>query len=245
MPVRRIGWQGATRSRHLRAQMELGLTRWQQGWFLEPPLAATIRAVGEIDDPAQFGYLWWKLERDNAVVHFGADADISLLLGAEVLRMEATEDCALIREVGAACFDDLCCSLWGGAQASDLSPSPCPIFCDAESRFGSVIFEVDGLAAPVRIIAARSWCDRFDDQPARRSGSLVGRHAALNSTGVTVSAHIELGTILLADSLGWSVGEVLVTEATRHSPVALKVGGRSIRAAKLVDGQGVRAVAML
>lgn len=245
MPIKRIGWQGATRSRHLRTQMELGLTRWQQGWFLEPPLTATVRAVGEIDDPAQLGYQWWKLEREKAVVYFGTDADISSLLGAEVLRMEATKDSALIREVGAGCFDDLCCSLWGGAQAGDLSPSPCPSFSDAESRFGSVVFEVEGLSTPVRIIATRSWCDRFDDEPAHRSAPLVGRHTALNGTGVTLSAHIELGTILLADSFGWSVGEVLVTEATRHSPVALKAGGRIIRAAKLVDGHGARAVTLI
>lgn len=242
MPVRRIGWQGATRSRHLRGHLELGLTRWQQGWFSEPLLEARVRSLEEGEASALDDLQWWTLEREGAAVHFGTAADIDLQLGADVLRMAPLDDSALVKEVGDRCFAELCCSLWGGAEVSELMPSLCPDQSDTDERYGGLICGVEGIPTGLWVLATRAWCDRFGPERARKTVPLADRHAALKTTAVTVSAHIELGTIPLADSLGWTVGEVLVTDASRRSPVALKVAEQCVRTGTLTDNQGVRAV---
>lgn len=242
MPTRRIGWQGATRSRHLRGHLELGLTRWQQGWFSEPLLEARVWSLEEGESPKLDDLQWWTLEHEGTAVHFGSSADIDLLLGATVLRMEPSNDSALVKDVGSRCFAELCCSLWGGAEVSELMPSLGPDQSDMDERYGGLVCGVEGLPTDLWVFATRAWCDHFGPERVPRTMSLAARQAALKTTTVTISAHIELGTIPLADSLGWTVGEVLVTDASRRSPVALKVAEQIVRRGTLADGQGVRAV---
>lgn len=242
MPTRRIGWQGPTRARHLRSHLELGLTRWQQGWFSEPLLEARVRPVEESEVEVLEDIQWWTLDHEGAALHFGTTGDMPLQLGAEVLCMAPMDDSALVEGVGTRCFAELCCSLWGGTEVSELAPSMSPGLDDMKERYGGLFCGVEGLPAGLWVFATRAWCDRFGPERNKKTAPLAGRDAALKTTMVTVSAHIELGTISLADSLGWTVGEVLVTDASRRSPVALKVVEQCVRTGTLTDSQGTRAV---
>ena len=226
MEVRRIGWQGASRARWLRERMEQRLTHWWHGWFTGDDGLLELQLLhGTVLPQVQVARLEWHvLCHEDQQLMLGAPLGVSDALATRALHVSEGEANALTGEVAAACRGDLIASLWGEGPHSPLARGEPPAPWQLEPRHGGLLFQLQGLSAGIWVWANRAWCDAHGPEPVVRApSSLSDRRSALGKSRVRLSANIELGQITLADSLEWSVGEVLLTDIPRRARVELSI----------------------
>ncbi|MBD9437306.1 FliM/FliN family flagellar motor switch protein [Pseudoxanthomonas sp. PXM03] len=223
MEVRRIGWQGASRARWLRERMEQRLTYWWHGWFTGDDRLLELRLHAISLPPAQVaGLEWHSLSHEGQHLMLGAPLGAAHAFATRALHVPESEANTLTGDVAAACRDDLIASLWGEGPHAPLVCGEPPAPWQLEPRHGGLLFQLQGLSASIWVWANRAWCDAHGPEPAVRAPSpLSDRRSALGKSQLRLSAHIDLGQIALADSLEWSVGEVLLTDIPRRARVEL------------------------
>ena len=223
MEARRIGWQGASRARWLRERMEQRLTHWWHGWFTGGDGLLELQLHATAPPPAQVvGLEWHSLRHEDQHLTLGAPCGVSDAFATRALHVPEDEATSLTGDVAAACRDDLIASLWGEGPHAPLVCGEPPAPWQLEPRHGGLLFQLQGLSAGIWVWANRAWCDAHGPEPVvRKPSSLSDRRMALGNSPLRLSAHIDLGQITLADSLEWSVGEVLLTDIPRRARVEL------------------------
>lgn len=221
------------------------LDHWRDGWLQEQWSGASVLVSDPLGVPEMTaGRRCWKLEADGAVLWIEADASTTMKLGSGALKLDGSANHSLVEAVGGSCFSRLCADLWGNTDPGALAPSDPIDVKDKAPAYGGLCFQITGLPGSIWITANRTWCQlqipagQGDGRPV----PLTDRRVALGRTSVTVSATIDLGDISLVDSLGWAVGELLVTDVPRKPPVSLASGQGKIGVGTLGSHQGVRTV---
>jgi hypothetical protein len=223
MEVRRIGWQGALRARWLRERMEQRLTHWWHGWFTGDDALLELQLHATALPTAQAAALeWHSLCHEGQHLMLGTPVGVPEAFATRALHVAGSEANTLIDDVAAACRDDLIASLWGEGPHAPMVLGEPPAPWQLEPRHGGLLFQLQGLSASIWVWANRAWCDAHGPEPVVRLPRLLSdRRSALGKSTLRLSAHIDLGHITLADSLEWSVGEVLLTEIPRRARVEL------------------------
>jgi len=135
----------------------------------------------------------------------------------------------------------LCVSEPGKGAIEVLTRAPADT--DLAEHHGNVGFVLTHPLPRARLFVNAEWCDEF--VPIHESGKLPpldGRRSAIASTRVEAKATIELGALSIHDSLGLSVGEVLLTDARTDSVALLSVSNRGVASVTLSSSQDNRAL---
>jgi hypothetical protein len=243
--MKRIGWQGVSRAKALGACLEGRLVRWREGWLQEQWSDASVLPCDSLGtSEMSANRRCWRLEVDGATLWFEAGASTAMELGFGALKLDESADGSLIEAVGISCFSRLCADLWGDTVPERLVLSESIDIKEREPAYGALCFQIMGLPGSILITANRAWCERQipASQGANVRVPLSDRREALGRTIVTVSAAIDLGDIPLVESLGWTVGELLVTDVPRKPPVSLASSLGQVGIGTLASHQGVRTV---
>lgn len=243
--MKRIGWQGVSRANALGALLKGRLDHWRDGWLQEQWSEASVLRCDPLGMPEMTASrCCWKMEVDGAALWFEADASTAMKLGSGALKLDGSADDSLAEAVGGSCFSSLCADLWGGTDTDAPVLSEPIDIKDKDPAHGALCFRIVDLPGSIWIIANRAWCQQ--QIPASKNDGtpvpLTDRRVALGRTSVTVSATIDLGDIPLVESLGWTVGELLVTDVPRKPQVSLASGQGQIGIGTLASHQGVRTV---
>jgi len=164
----------------------------------------------------------------------GAPAGISDAFATRALHLPEHETGTLTDSIALACRDDMLASLWGEGPHASLTDDEPPAAWQLEARRGGLLFQLQGMPAGVWIWVNRAWCDANAPEPAgHTAGPLSDRRMAVAQSRLRVSAHIDVGQITLADSLAWSVGDVLLTDLPRLARVELSSNGAHVASGTL------------
>lgn len=238
--MKKIGWQGHTRTKLICDLLNERLKHWREGWFGSRISEAHV-VVDDLEGPADPSLACWHLGSDKACMWFEAPSDVPFQLADVALQVE-TADRALAKMVGESCLADLCLALWGDQAQAAPRPSDPPDGRFRNPRYGGTAFRVLGLPFELRLLADRGWGEQeLPRQSAQRQG-LVDRRTAIGPTRLSVMATVELGEIPLLESTGWASGELLVTDASHVLPVNLVLSGRTVRTAILGKRPGPRTI---
>lgn len=243
--MRRIGWQGTTRARQARDLLQERLEQWQEGWFDKqcPELAVDLLLASSL---APSDMVCWSIGiGGEGLLKFEAPSNIEAQLANEALGIRLSETAPFSKAVGKRCFADLCRTLAGSVDLE--APRRCEPSRDFERdpRYGGLKFAVSGFPGSLLIFADREWCDYHLPRTRLQSQAVVDRRIAIGPTRMRVKAAIELGEISLFESIGWKVGELLVTDVDRSSPVHLSASGDVVKSGRLEPDRGPRAVVII
>lgn len=118
-----------------------------------------------------------------------------------------------------------------------------PTDADLAERHGNVGFVLAHPFPRARLFVDAAWCDEFVPvQESRRFPPLVARRSAVANVRVEAKATIELGALSIHDSLGLSVGEVLLTDTRTDAVALLSIGDRGLASGTLSNNQENRAL---
>ncbi|MBD9477414.1 FliM/FliN family flagellar motor switch protein [Pseudoxanthomonas sp. PXM02] len=204
--------------------MEQRLTHWWHGWFSGDGLLELQLHASPLLPAHLSGLEWHSLRHEDQQLMLGAPVGVCDEFAARALCMPDDEPSTFTHDVAMACRDDLVASLWGEGPHSFLPRDERPALWQLDPRHGGLLFQLKGLSGTAWIWMNQGWCEAHGPEPATRTSSVLSdRRAAIGGSALRLSAHIDLGQITLADSLGWSVGEVLLTDIPRNANVALSV----------------------
>lgn len=203
--------------------MEQRLTHWWRGWFSDGEDLLELQLASKTPSSQHLATLqWFSLRHQDQHVMVGTPPELSDALAARALRLHEGPTYTLVDGVAMACRDDLLASLWGEGAHDRPSDDQAPPSWTLDPRYGGLLFQLELASARVWVLVNRAWCEaNGPERQAALPSPLSLRRAALASTAVRLHAHIDLGQISLADSLEWSVGEVLLTDIPRQARVEL------------------------
>ena len=247
MEIRRISWQGSSRARWLRERMEQRLTRWWGGWFSEGEDLLELQLASKSPSSHQLATLQWcSLRHQNQHFMVGMPRELSDTLAARALHLHESPACTVVEGVATACRDDLVASLWGEGAHDRLSDDETPLSWTLDPRYGGLLFQLEIVSARVWVWVNRAWCEANGPEvQAGPSSVLTDRRAALAGAAVRLHAHIDLGQISLSDSLGWSVGDVLLTDIPRLARVELSTDRGPVASGLLGQADASRHVTLI
>lgn len=208
------------------------LQLWRAAWL--PPSHDPLRVVIEEKPPADADALSFDDGQGTTWFHFSST--LAARLGEACLALDAGLAPELAEEMGARATHALHSMLHSGSHSHTDTPASASRHGDAgQPRHGALCFLVDGLPEPVRLIMDGAWCRAHAGvAPSPAQPDLLTRQQALAATAVEVTGEIALGDVSLLDSLTWSVGDVLVTDAPRNGHARLMVGSAAFATARLV-----------
>jgi len=230
--MRRIAWQPRSRAVKLQQLLSQRLELWREAWL--PPSHPPLRVVLESQPSADADALC--LDDTQGRGWFYASRAFASRLGEACLSLDAHLAPELAGELGTHAARALHVALHkGNLSQTDVPASTSRPGDESRLRHGALYFLLDGLPEPLRLIVDDAWCRaNAGADPVPRQPDLLSRQQAIAATAVHVIGQMALGEVSLLESLSWSVGDVLVTDAPRNSHAHLMVGATAIATARLV-----------
>lgn len=228
--MKRIAWQPRTRAAELQQLLSQRLQAWREAWLphSHDPLHIRLETFPPVDADAL------RLDGPQGRAWFHVSSTFAPRLGEACLSLEVDGAPDLAGEMGAQAARALQMMLYAGNASADAPASNATPGDEGLLRHGALQFLLAGLPEVLRLTVDGAWCrvHASMDATPRQSG-LLSRQQALAATTVKVTGQMALGEVSLLDSLGWSIGDVLVTDAPRDSHARLMVGDASFATARL------------
>lgn len=230
--MKRIAWQPRSRAVKLQQLLSQRLELWREAWL--PHSHKPLRVVLESRPPADADALCLEDMQGRAWLH--ASKAFESRLGEACLSLDARSAPELAGELGIQAARALHVALHKGKLSETYVPASTSRPGDQGLlRHGALYFLVEGLPEPLRLTVDGAWCRAHAGaEPLPRPSDLLSRQQALAATAVQVTGQMALGEVSLLESLSWSVGDVLVTDAPYDSHARLMVGATAIATARLV-----------
>lgn len=248
MSMRLLRWQGPRRTECCRQHLLSILNAWASDWSATAADGVSIAAAPASGVAARMQ--WWRGSVDSAGVLLALPDGGGVACANRLLSIRGFDASAIVEGVSSEAITELLARLGGDALQQQgwvvekLAHPPGEAML--AERHGNLGFALGQPLARASLFVDAGWCDKFVPVIGKGEASpLVAREAALLDTRISLSARIELGALSLQDSIGWSVGEVLVTDARADTPVQLLNAARCVATGILSNQADRRALRLL
>lgn len=244
MSTRLLRWQGPRRTERCRLYLQSVIGAWQMDWSAVPVGDVSMSSTSILGAGANLH--WRRVCGERSTVLLAMPIGGLVVCGQKLLGLSESSKEPMCERIAHEAVVDLMARLCASGPNRDIAVEVLarpPTDADLAERHGNVGFVLAHPFPRARLFVDAAWCDEF--VPIRESGispSLIGRRSAITNTRVEAKATIELGALSIHDSLGLSVGEVLLTDARTDAIALLSVSDRGVANGTLANNQDSRAL---
>jgi len=192
---------------------------------------------------------WWRAGGEGHTAFIALPPGASAAMGGRLLALVGAEDGGVAEGIVTDAWADLLTRLGGGTRepVCEVEKLECaPAKQTLSERHGALGFVAGHPLPRIHLFVDAGWCKAFMTPASEvERAPLVTRQAALAQSSVSLDARLTLGDLSLQESLGWSVGEVLVTDARSSTPVELFCADRSVASGTLAHQVNQRALRLV
>lgn len=244
MSARLLRWQGPQRIERCRQRLQSVIGAWQTDWSAVPAGDVSMSSASVLGVGAN---LQWRRSRgERSTVLLAVPVGGLVACGQKLLGLGDASKVPMCERIAHEAVADLMARLCFSGPCRDNSVevlARAPADADLAERHGNVGFVLAHPFPRARLFVDADWCNEFVPiQESRKFPSLVARRSAVANIRVEAKATIELGALSIHDSLGLSVGEVLLTDARTDAAALLSVGDRGLASGTLSNNQDNRAL---
>jgi hypothetical protein len=219
---------------------------WQVDWSAVPVGNVSMSSASTLGAGANLQ--WRRASCEGSTVLLAMPIGGLAACGQKLLGLSDASKEPMCEHIAQEAIEDLmarlCASKLHKEHAFELLPRA-PADADISERHGNVGFVLAQPFPRARLFMDAGWCDEFVPiQESRKLPPLSGRRSAIADIRVEAKATIELGALSIHDSLGLSVGEVLLTDARTDAVALLSVGDRGVASGTLTNSQDSRAMCL-
>ena len=244
MSTRLLRWQGPQRTERCRQHLQSVIGAWLTEWSAAPAGDVSMSSASILGAGANLHWRRARVKQNTVLLALPAGGLAAC--GQKLLALgEASKEPWMCERIAHDAVADLMARLGvsePGKGAIELL-TRAPADTDLAEHHGNVGFVLTHPLPRARLFVNAEWCDEF--VPIHESGKLSpldSRRSAIASTKVEAKATIELGALSIHDSLGLSVGEVLLTDARTDSVALLSVSNRGVASGTLSSNRDNRAL---
>lgn len=247
MPIYPIRWQGPRRTQECKQVLLTIFEAWLSDWTVSQSDSVSIGASDSSGSAA--GMQWWRAGGDADAAFIALPPGASTVMGGRLLALAGAEDGGVMEGIATDAWTDLLTRLAGGARNPDCKVEKlerAPAKQALAERHGALGFVIGHPLPRIHVFVDGNWCKAFLTPASKvEATALVTRQAALAQSSVSLGARLRLGDLSLQESLGWSVGEVLITDARSSTPAELFCADRSVASGILSHQADQRALRLI
>lgn len=244
MSTRLLRWQGPQRTERCRQHLQSVIGAWQTDWSAVPAGDVSMSSASILG--AGTNLHWRRASGERGVVLLAMPIGGLAVCGQKLLGLGDANKEQTCERIAHEAVADLMVRLCISGSSRDIAVevlARAPIDADLAERHGSVGFVLSHPFPRARLFVDADWCDELVpiSEP-KKLPSLISRRSAVANTQVEAKVTMELGALSIHDSLGLSVGEVLLADVRTDAAALLSIGERSLASGTLSNNQDNRAL---
>lgn len=244
MAVLPFRWQGSSRLEQLQSLLSARTREWVRGWAVAPDSVECSIELHASDSAERRAHdRWFEVAGQVGTLYVCIPAVGLEQLGCRLAGIGNGDGAGLASGVGRRAFADLLQILTGTAVAPTLQDGPAPSASLVAARSGVAGLLVVIAGVRIALYLEARLCEALVPRQGQTIGGLTKRAEAVLPEEVTLTAVLDLGQVLLENTVMLQPGEIIKTKAQIGGSVLLQTeSGDTVAAGVLAAANGHRAL---